>query len=189
MNHPGGTRSYSHTFSGNAGDVLSATATVCTDGAACTTYGSSSEFSGTANVQPLAIVKRAFLLDGTPVADSSVLPRGTLFRFLIYVNNPGGAVSDVSLLDALDAAFVYQTGTLSFDSSTPSCAAGGCTPAQEAAADAAASSGTSGTDAIDGDVLSYTAGTVAAGNQFNANAQLDLPSARVWAMVFAARIQ
>ena len=45
VNHPGGTVPYSQSLAGSAGDVISATATECTDGAACTTWGSTSEFS------------------------------------------------------------------------------------------------------------------------------------------------
>ena len=45
VNHPGGRVSYGHGFAGSAGEVISATTTLCTDGLGCATPGSTSEFS------------------------------------------------------------------------------------------------------------------------------------------------
>jgi hypothetical protein len=45
VSHPGGgTVAYGHSFPGIALEVISATVTACTDGAACTSFGSTSEF-------------------------------------------------------------------------------------------------------------------------------------------------
>jgi uncharacterized repeat protein (TIGR01451 family) len=46
INHTGsGVESFSHPFAGSIGDIITATATFCTDGAACSTFGNTSEFS------------------------------------------------------------------------------------------------------------------------------------------------
>jgi parallel beta-helix repeat protein len=164
-----------------AGTALTATAT---DGS-----GNTSEFGGNFVVTQPAIVKRAFHLDGTPVPDGATLPLGVPFRFLLYINNEGGALSDVSLADALDPSFAYEAGSMRYDNSVAACAAATCTALEEAAIYAAASAGTAGTDAVDGDVVSYAAPTLHAGNQVAANAQLDLAAARVWALLLTARMQ
>jgi hypothetical protein len=185
----GGTASFSHTFAGSTGDMLTATATLCADGAPCTTFGSTSEFDSVMTAQPISIVKRAFQLDGTPIPNASTVPRGVPFRFLFYVNNPGGAIPDVSLQDPLDAAFAYQAGTILFDASIPACAASACDAAEEAAIYAAVIGGSAGSDAVDGDVVSFTGAGVHAGNEDVANEQLDLPAGKVWALVFTVKWQ
>ncbi len=53
----------------------------------------------------LDIVKRAFLFDGTPIPTSATIPSGVAFKYLLYINDPGAARSDVSVRDVLDAAF------------------------------------------------------------------------------------
>ena len=46
VTHPGGgALFYNHTFAGSIGDVITATTTACTDGAACAAFGSTSEFA------------------------------------------------------------------------------------------------------------------------------------------------
>jgi hypothetical protein len=42
---------------------------------------------------------------------------------------------------------------------------------------------------VDGDVASSVGGTVRIGNQVVANAPLDLPAGKVWALVFTIRMQ
>ena len=44
VNHPGGRAAYGTTFAGSAGDVISATTTLCSDGASCAVPASTSEF-------------------------------------------------------------------------------------------------------------------------------------------------
>ena len=153
--------------------------------------GNTSEFGANAAVDSLEIVKRAFLVDGTPVPSGNTLPQGLLFNFLLYVNNRNAAVADVSLRDILDPAFAYQPGTIRIDNSAAACAAAACTPVEEAAILAAVSGTGSLTDAVDGDVASYTAGTatVDLGDQNTANAQLDISANRVLAVVFSVRMQ
>ncbi len=168
----------------NVGDAVAATATDGTN--------NTSEVGANAPVAPaLAIVKRAFMPDGTPIPSGATIPNGMLFRYLLFIDNPDAARNDVSLQDVLDPAFAYQAGTMRVDNSLASCAAALCTPAEEAAIFAAASAAATMTDAVDGDVVSYTGGstTIDAGNQSVANAQLDLAGAAVWAMVFDVRMQ
>ncbi len=168
----------------NIGDSVAATAT---DGTNHT-----SEVGANAPLVPaLAIVKRAFMTDGTPIPSGATIPNGMLFRYLLYINNPDGGRTDVSLQDVLDPAFAYQAGTMRVDNSLGSCAAALCTAAEEVAIFAAASAAAAMTDAVDGDVVSYTGGstTIDAGNQSVANAQLDIAGAAVWGMVFDVRMQ
>ena len=137
----------------------------------------------------LSITKRAFQSDGTPIASGSTLPRGMPVRFLLYINNPGGPVLDVSMRDVLDPLFLYVSGSTKYDNSVASCAAATCTVAEEAAIFAAADSGTVGTDAMDGDVVSFAGVTLDIGNQNAANAQLDIAGGKVRAVVFTIRMQ
>ncbi|MCP3994928.1 MAG: DUF11 domain-containing protein [bacterium] len=139
--------------------------------------------------QPLSIVKRAFQLDGTPIPTGSTVPRGTPIKFLLYINNRGGSVSDVSMQDVLDSAFLRVPESTKYDNSSPNCAATACTGVEEAAIFAAADSGTSGTDAVDTDVVSFTGVTLDIGNQNTANAQLDIAGGKVWAAVFTVQMQ
>jgi hypothetical protein len=163
------------------GDEIAATATDAAN--------NTSEFGGWRVVRPLNVVKRAFFLDGTPVADASVLPKGTLVRFMLYVSNPGPAVPDVSLQDALDPSFAFTAGSLRFTNAPASCADITCTPAEEGAILAAATAGTVGTEAVGDDVVGVAGTIVHAGNQVVANQALDLATLKVWAVVFTVRMQ
>ncbi len=149
-----------------------------------------SEFSANATVfSPVSMVKRAFQLDGTPIASGSTLPSGTPVRFLIYIDNPSGAVIDSSLQDALDPLFAYQAGSIKVSNALVSsvvCPAGVC---DEAAIFAAADTGTGATDAVDADVVGLSGVTIHAGDGTVANARLDLAGDRVWALVFTVVIQ
>ena len=140
-------------------------------------------------VPALSIIKRAFQLDGTPIPSGSTLPKGALLRVLLYINNPGTLRADVSLQDVLDPTFLYVPGSAKYDNSTPNCAATTCTAVEEAAIFAAADSGTVGTDAVDGDVVSFTGVTLDIGNQNTANAQLGIAGSKIWAVVFTTRMQ
>ena len=139
-------------------------------------------------VSVLALVKRAFRVDGTPIPNATVLAKGTLFRFLIYVNNPGGALTDVSLADVLDPAFQYLGGTLRMTNAPAACAAANCTGVEESALFTAANAGSAVTDAIDGDAVSVVAGRIDLGNQVKANAQLNLAAGKVFAVIFSVRL-
>ena len=74
----------------------------------------------TLNSQGLALVKRAFLTDGTALTGdgSETLPRGTTVRFLVYVNNPTDvAVADIRVTDTMDLAsgFSFVPGSAIFN--------------------------------------------------------------------------
>ena len=128
-------------------------------------------------------------MDGTPILEGSTLPAGVRAKFLLYINNPGGIISDVSLQDVLNPVFFYIGGFTRYDNSVGSCATTTCTAAEEATIFAAAESGTVGTEAVDGDVLSFSGVTVNVGNQSVANSQLDVAANKVWAVVFTFRMQ
>ena len=181
--HPeAGLLSFSHSFPGALGDVVTATTTRCTDGPGCTAFGGTSEFSGSiVAVADLVLVKGAYLADGTPIANGSIIPRNLQFFYVLYLNNRGPARSDVSLQDVLDPAFAYQAGTIRYDNSVVACVAVVCTLAEESAIVAAAIGGTPGSDAVDADPVAYAAGsrTVDAGDSSSANQQLDIAGNRV----------
>jgi uncharacterized repeat protein (TIGR01451 family) len=147
----------------------------------------------TLNSQTLALIKRAFLSDGTPVTSGATLPRGTVVKFMIYLNNDTAfAVNDVSVQDQLAAAFGYQPNSVKISNTVANCAAVACTGAEEATIYTAANAAAAGTDAVDPDGVSYTAGTttIDVGNQVVAgNAQVNAAANRVWAVLFTVVMQ
>lgn len=138
----------------------------------------------------LALVKRAVLDDGTPVADLSVLPRGSVVKFLIYVNNDSSvSIHDLSVQDVLDPAFAYQTGTIRVDNTVGECAAQICDATEEAALFLAINDNTPLDDSVGADVASYTGGdTIDVGNEIQTNTQLDIAGDSVWAVMFTVRL-
>jgi uncharacterized repeat protein (TIGR01451 family) len=139
-------------------------------------------------VLALDIVKRAFWPDGTAIPSGVDIPSGVEFKYLLYINNPGGAVTDVSVRDVLDPAFVYQTPSIQVDNSILSCALATCDPGEEAAIFAAVDGATVLTDATGDDVVSYGALTVDAGDENVGNAQLDIGGNAVWAILFSVKM-
>jgi hypothetical protein len=157
-----------------AGDIVTATAT--------DTSGETSEFALNA-AYPLILVKQAILAaDGSLITNSSTLPRGTVFRFLIYTENTGTDKSDVSIQDVLDPAFAYSSGSIKVDNSA---AVGSSVADIYSAVNAAPPL----TDAIDADVASITGSTINIGDRFAANGQLDIAANRIWALLFTVRMQ
>jgi len=140
---------------------------------------------------PLTLVKTAFWPDGTPIPTSATIPNGMEFKFLLYINNPGFARSDVSVRDVLDPAFQYQAGTIQVDNSVAECAVAVCTPTEEQTIFTAVDGATFLSDAVDGDVGSYTgaSSSVDTGNQNVANLQLDINADTVWAILFSVKMQ
>jgi hypothetical protein len=139
----------------------------------------------------LDLVKRAFLLDGTPISNGATIPSGVQFKFLLYINNRDIAVSDVSVRDVLDPAFQYQLATIQVDNSVGECLLAVCTAAEELAIFTAVNGAAFLSDAADsGDVASYTGASLSvdAGNGNAANLQLDINADRVWAMLFSAKM-
>jgi hypothetical protein len=136
----------------------------------------------------LNIVKRAFWPDGTAIPSGVDIPSGVEFKYLLYINNTGGAVTDVSVRDALDPAFVYQTPSIQVDNSVSECALVTCDPGEEAAIFTAVDGATVLTDATGDDVVSYTAPNIDAGNENAANLQLDISGSAVWAILFSVQM-
>jgi len=147
--------------------------------------------SGILNVTEIALpalIKRAFWPDGTPIPSGATIPNGVGFKYLLYINNSGGANIDVSVRDVLDAAFQYQAGTIQVDNPVGECALTVCTAAEELAIFTAVDGAAFLTDAVDGDVASITGSTIDAGNQNVANLQLDIDGNAVWAILFSVKM-
>jgi len=131
----------------------------------------------------LSLTKMAFLANGTALANSTILPRGTEVRFVVYVDNTTTfPLSDVSVQDVLDPAFVYQTGSMM----TATLAAGSL-PA-DIYSTIINGAGTL-TDGTADDIASYASSTIDVGNQNAANTTLDVPGSSVWAIMFRTLIQ
>lgn len=143
--------------------------------------GNSNTF--TLNSTMLALVKAAFLNDGTPLASGTTLARGTIVKFLLYIDNTTTvAVDSVNVSDPLAAAFAYQAGSIKVDASQNT----GAT----AAAIYAAVDGTAPiTDAISGaDVAGISGSTISAGLSAG-NAMVSVPAGKVWSMLFTVKMQ
>jgi len=100
----GGSQNYSHTFPGAVGDDITATTTLCTDGS-CSAFLKTSEFSEFETAIAPSIVKRSFAIDGTVIPSGATIPDGVEFKYLLYINNMGAAIADVTVQDVLDPAF------------------------------------------------------------------------------------
>jgi len=138
----------------------------------------------------LKLFKRSFLSDGTPISSGSSVPKGTVIKFMIYINNAETSTqTDISVQDVLDTVFAYQTGTLKVNNTTNECAAAFCTSGEETTIFTAVDAVSASTDAVDGDVVSITGSTIDAGNQNAANAQLDIAVDKVWALLFMVKVQ
>ena len=109
---------------------------------------------------------------------------------MLYVNNHGSAVSDVSVRDVLDPAFQYQASSIKVDNSLGECASTSCTPAEQLTIFNTVNGAPVLSDAIDGDVASYSGGsaTVDAGDGNVGNVQLDINANAVWAMLFTVKM-
>jgi len=138
----------------------------------------------------LSIAKRAFLTDGTPIPGGTVVPSGTPIQYLLYINNTGPARTDVTLQDVLDPSFEYQSGTIKSDDTVSACATVSCNGAEELSIFTSVDAQTAGTDAVDGDTVSYTGGdTVDAGDASQTNLQLDIPANSVYAILFLVEVR
>jgi hypothetical protein len=148
-------------------------------------------FESSCAAQPLQLVKRGFLTDGSPVADGATLPRGTLVDFLLYLNNPGPARLDASVRDVLDPGFAYVAGTTRIDTTSANCSSGLCSGGEEAAIFAAVGAQPASTDVVDGDLVSYDVPTttIDAGDQNASNGRLDVSENSVAALRIRVRVQ
>ncbi len=142
------------------------------------------------NTQTLALIKRAFLADGTAIVSGASIPKGTLVKFMIYINNNTPiAVNDVSVQDVLAAELQYQAGTIKVSNTVVDCGLN-CDGTEEAAIYTAVDSGTAVTDLVSvADVGGYTAPNIDLGNQNAGNGQLNIAANRVWAVIFSVKVQ
>lgn len=144
----------------------------------------------------LELAKRAFLSsDGSAIPDTSTLPKGTQVKYLIYINNPGVAVNDVSFRDVLDPTFLYQgvvetgTSSLKVNNSTTACALVTCTALEEATIFSDVDAMGAKTEAVDGDTVSISGTTIDVGNQNVGNSQMNVPAGSVGALLFTVEMQ
>ena len=81
-------------------------------------------------------------------------------------------------------------GTIQVDNSVAECALNVCTAAEELAIFTAVDGAAFLSDAVDGDVASYTGGSLSidAGNNTEANLQLDINANMVWAILFSVKM-
>lgn len=177
--------SYEKTIAVSAGQIsgLSAGSTTGSD------PRNTSETGANVSGLPLAIVKRAFTTDGTPLSDGAVAPKGSRIKFLLYIDNDGGAVTDVRLSDVLDLGFAYEVESMRSANITANCATSSCTGAEEQAIFDDAVAGAALTDAADTDVATFGSGVIEIGKQNAGNAQLDIADGKVWAIVFTVKVQ
>ena len=139
----------------------------------------------------LALAKRAFDAAGNAIPNNSTLPRGTQVKFMIYVNNNTPvAVSDISVQDVLDGAFLYNGGTIKVDNTTGACVAAICTPAEELIFFGVTDGTVALSDGPDADVASYDGtDTIDAGAANAANGTANVTASTVWSMVFTVTMQ
>ena len=143
--------------------------------------GTSNTF--TINSTQLALVKAAFLTDGTPIASGTTVAKGTPVKFMIYMDNSTTVpVDSVNVQDALAAAFVYQPGTIRVSNTVNT---GSTLAAIYAAANAAALL----SDAVsNADVAGITGTTISAGAGAG-NGLVTVPASKVWAVLFTVKVQ
>lgn len=146
-----------------------------------TNLGTSNIF--TINSTQLSLVKAAFLTDGTPIANNATVAKGTPVKFLIYMDNSTAVpVDSVNVVDALNAAFVYQPGTIRVSNTVNT---GSTVAAIYAVANAAAVL----SDAVSGaDVAGITGTTISAGTSAG-NGLVTVPASKVWAVIFTVKVQ
>lgn len=150
----------------------------------------------TINKLQLALIKRAFLSsDNSVVADNAVLAKGTMVKFLIYVNNmTASAQTNVNLSDTLDALFAYQAGTIKVGT-MGQCINGGANDGDCTAAEENTLRGNiEGTGAlIDNvttpeDVAGINGATISAGSAAG-NDPLGVAANTAWGIMFEVQIQ
>ena len=136
VTHTGsGLESFSHDFPGPAGAILTASATVCTDGVGCTAFGSTSEFSASVTVvdteapvitrlggDPVTVVVGSVYVDAGATATDNY--DGNLTASIVTVNPVNTAVvgSYTVTYDVTDSAgnpAVQVTRTVNVVNTTP----------------------------------------------------------------------
>ena len=136
------------------------------------------------------LYKRAFSSAGTPIINSATLPTGSEVKFLMYINNKGGFISDINVLDVLDTiTFSYVENSLKMDNTLGECAANTCTAAEEYLIFLAVNDNTASSKGTDLDGVRYDdVNTVEAGEGTTNNGQVDINGNSVWALLFSVTI-
>jgi uncharacterized repeat protein (TIGR01451 family) len=131
----------------------------------------------------MSLNKMAFLSNGTALANSTVLPRGTEVQFVVYIDNTTPIpLNDVSIQDILVPTFVYQTGSMM----TATLAAGS---SQALIYSTIINGAGTLTDGTADDIASYASSTIDVGNQNAVNSILDVPGNSVWGILFRTLMQ
>lgn len=134
--------------------------------------------------------KRSFLPDGTPLANGAQVGTGTEIKFMIYINNQGTGLSDISVQDILDPTFNYVPGSLQIDNSVAECALNTCTSTEESNIFSAVDATLLITDSINGDGASFDGtNTIDTGDQnVPGNGTINVNANSVWALLFSVTI-
>jgi uncharacterized repeat protein (TIGR01451 family)/CSLREA domain-containing protein len=105
VTHPGGgVVAFAHSFPGSTGDVISATTTFCTDGAPCTTFGDTSEFS--------SVMPPPADMSITKAANPATLAQGATLTYTLTITNNGPNASSGSLVtDTLPPGVTFVSVT------------------------------------------------------------------------------
>jgi len=147
----------------------------------------------TVNSVKLTVFKKAFLDDnsGTEITSGSSVVKGTMVKFLIYIDNTTGSqASDVRLVDQLDKiGFTYQAGSLKWNSSTTATTATVATIFSDTNAGVALSDTISTADvgSVDPTPASYVQITFGA-HSTQVNAAVNIPGGRIVAFMFRAMV-
>ena len=147
------------------------------------------------NSTKLGVMKKAFVDDGTgtEIAGGSSVVKGTIVKFLIYLDNSTNAqATDVRFIDLLDeVAFTYQANSLRWNNYVTASAAPVATiftdtnaGASLALTDAVSNAdvGSADTSQTPNDRITFGAVSV------QANAQLNIPAGKIVSFLYRARI-
>lgn len=141
----------------------------------------------------LAVMKKAFLDDGTgtEIASGSSVVKGTIVKFMIYLDNSTSVqASDVRLVDLLDeTAFTYQAGSLKWNNSTTNSAAAVATIFTDTNGGVALTDAISGADVASADTTQTPNDRITMGaHSAQTNAVLNIPAGKIASFMFRARV-
>ncbi len=146
----------------------------------------------------LAVLKVAFLDDdtGTQISDGSSVVKGTIVKFMIYVDNTTAtAALDIRLQDLLNEVdFTYQTNSLSWNNNVTASAAPlatifANTDTSGANTGVALTDAISGVDVASADVTQTPDDRITMGaHSLQLNAQLNIPIGQIASFMFRARV-
>jgi hypothetical protein len=146
----------------------------------------------TINSTKLAVIEKAFLddNDGTEVTSGSTVVKGTIIKFVIYIDNTTTSqASDVRLVDLLDeVAFTYQAGSLKWNNNTTTSAAPPATIFNDTNYGVSLTDAISSTDVGSADTTQTPNDRITFGAVTDqANATMNIPAGKIAAFMFRAR--